>query len=73
MDFIRSKPYGIVHKRDLVEINGKRGWLVWDYILYNELTFEEADTGKKISLMTGFSDDRIEKEYNRWLSQYGVK
>lgn len=37
---IKTGPFGIVHKTHEVTIGGKKGLLVWDYILWNELTFE---------------------------------
>lgn len=44
-------------------ICGKKGWLVWDYIIWNELTFEDFETGKKLRLMTSLDDEAIQKQF----------
>ncbi len=69
--FIRTKPYGIIHKREIISYDGNEGYLVWDYLIYNELTFEDRQTGKKLSLGTSFSDTEIEAEFNRLVEKYG--
>lgn len=38
-----SRLHGIIHKRAETEINGIRGFLVWDFIAYNEITFDDAE------------------------------
>ena len=66
-----SKVHGFVHKRTEVEINGKRGFLVWDFIVYNEITFDDAE-GNIISFFTSMSDDETEAEWNQLVRKYGV-
>ena len=69
---IRTKPYGFQYKRERVKIGNDEGWLVWDWIVCNELTFEKADTGEKISLGTSFKDTEIEERFNELVRRYGI-
>ena len=66
-----SKTHGFVHKRAEAEINGIRGFLVWDFIVYNEITFDDA-VGNIMSFFTSMSDDETEAEWNRLVKKYGV-
>ena len=66
-----SKAHGFVHKRAEAEINGIRGFLVWDFIVYNEITFDDAE-GNIMSFFTSMSDDETEVEWNRLVRKYGV-
>ena len=40
---ILTKTYGVIHKQIPAEIDGVQGFLIWDYILYNEITFKDMD------------------------------
>lgn len=66
-----SKAHGFVHKRAEAEINGIRGFLVWDFIVYNEITFDDIE-GNIMSFFTSTSDDKTEVEWNRLVRKYGV-
>ena len=66
-----SKAHGFVHKRAEAEINGIRGFLVWDFIVYNEITFDDTE-GNIMSFFTSMSDDETEAEWNRLVRKYGV-
>lgn len=67
-----SRMHGIVHKRMNAEINGVKGSLVWDYIVYNEITFDDVD-GNIYSLFKYGSDEETETVWNRYVDLYGVK
>ena len=67
-----SREHGIVHKRTDAEINGVKGFLVWDYILYNEITFDDMD-GKIYSFYKSFSDDETEAKWNELVAKYEAK
>ena len=68
-----DKAHGFIHKSAEAEINGKHGWLIWDYILYNEITFDEdGDDGKCISLHHSFSDKETEQVFDALVKKYGV-
>ena len=71
VDTIRTKPYGIIHDSHPVSIHGKDGWLKWDYIILNELTFEEIDTGKKHSLFQSLSDKDTKERFDSLVEKYG--
>lgn len=66
-----SKTHGIIHKRAEAEVSGIRGFLVWDFIAYNEITFDDAE-GNIISFFTSMSDDETKAEWNRLVNKYGI-
>lgn len=63
--------YGIVHKQAFINYRGKKGRLVWDYILVNELTFEDSETGEKYSLGMSASDKKTEEIFNEIVERFG--
>lgn len=48
--------HGIVHKRMPAAINGEKGFLVWDWVVWNEITFDYLDNTKWYSLFKSMSD-----------------
>lgn len=68
-----AKSYAFVHKRTRAEIAGKQGYLVWDYFLWNEITFKEDDAfgGKMYSFGNRFSDKQTEELWNELVKKYG--
>ena len=68
---LRDKPYGIVKQRKEIMYNGQQGWLVWDYIIYNEITLEYD--GNKISMFNSMSDDETQKTFDELLKIYPMK
>ena len=71
-EVIENKPYGIVHDSAFVEINGVKGRIVWDYIIFNELTFEESETEKKLSLFTSANDEETRTKFEEYVKKYGI-
>ena len=67
-----SKLHGFIHKTEEAEIGGIRGRLVWDYIVYNEITFDDAE-GNIVSLFTSMSNDKTKAEWDRLVKIYGIK
>ena len=67
-----SKMHGFIHKRTDVEINGVKGFLVWDFILYNEITFDDIN-GNIYSFFSSFSDKDTEREWNKLVDKYSIK
>lgn len=65
-----SKLHGFIHKTTEAEIGGIRGRLVWDYIVYNEITFDD-EYGHIISLFTGL-DKATKAEWNRLVDEYAI-
>lgn len=65
-----SKIHGLIYKTAEAEIGGIRGLLVWDYILWNEITFDDPE-GNIISLFTGL-DEATKAEWNRLVDEYGI-
>lgn len=63
---------GIVHDRTEAQIQGMDGFLVWDYLLYNEIYFETLD-GKMISFYTSFSDEETKNKWDKLVELYGVR
>ncbi len=62
--------YCAVHRSEPIVINGEPGFLVWDYLLINEITFESSRTGKKRSLFKSASDSETESKFNEYLRKY---
>lgn len=67
-----ERAYGAVHKSTPATMNDEQGFLIWDYIIFNELTFLNHNTGKIVSLFTSFSDSEMETKYNEFASKYGI-
>ena len=65
-------PFGIVHKTAPIMINGEKGLLVWDFLLWNELTFVDQATKSKQSLFNSASDKKTQAEFDRLVSKYGI-
>lgn len=66
-----SKQYGLVHKRAEAEIQGKKGFLIWDFLAFNEITFED-ENGKIISFFVSLSDEDTEQVWNELVEKYGI-
>lgn len=67
-----TRTYGKIHKFTPAVMNGRKGFLIWDYILYNELTFLNQDTDKFISIFHSFSDEEMEERFNEFAKKYGT-
>lgn len=67
-----SKIWGIIRKKTDAEIYGIQGHLVWDFIIYNEISFDDLD-GNVRSLFTSISDKKTEVEWNRLVNKFGIK
>lgn len=61
-----SKSFGMIERVDPITINGKQGFLIWDYVLYNEITFVD-ENDNHISMFTSISDSKTEAEFKRIL------
>lgn len=66
-----ERTYGVIHDSIPAEINGEKGFLIWDYILYNELTFLNQG-GKITSLYTSISDDKMKAKFDEYKEKYGL-
>lgn len=65
--------FGVIKKvRDVVK-DGKKGILVWDYLVVNEITFVNASSKKSESLYKGWNDEKTEKEFERLSKLYAPK
>ncbi len=64
-------PYAFVRRRELINYKGHRGYLVWDCLVYNELTFEENETKFQVSLAVAYNDTKIERVFNEIVERYG--
>lgn len=52
-------------------MNGQKGRIVWDYIIWNELTFEN-EQGEKASLFTSMSDTETKEKFDLLVDKYGI-
>lgn len=66
-----SKQHGFIHDSVPARFGDKTGRLVWDYILYNEITFDSED-GKIINLFTSLSDAETKKRWDVLVDKYGL-
>jgi hypothetical protein len=66
-----DRAYGVVHKATPAVMNDCKGWLIWDYILYNELTFKNDKTGSIVTLFHSLSDEEMDKRFNEFAEKYG--
>ena len=64
--------YGFIHKQAFINYHGKEGRLVWDYLLVNELTFEDRETGAQYSLGISASDKKTEEFFDDLVKQYVI-
>ena len=63
----------IIDKRAEAEINGVRGFLIWDHLLYHEISFDAMDgSGNVLSFYTSRSKEEIKAEWNRLVDRYGL-
>ena len=62
-----GKTFLIVKKGAPVVYKGEQGFLIWDYLLFNEITFVSSSTQNYISLFTSMDDNATENEFNRLL------
>ena len=67
-----NKPFGIVYDTAPICYGGELGLLVWDYIIWNELTFVDQKTKSKQSLFNDFSDKRTREKFDELVSKYGI-
>lgn len=68
---ILSKKHGFIVNRVPAIIDGKKGDLVWDYLIWNEITFDTED-GQITSHFNSISDEETEKKWNELVLKYGV-
>lgn len=69
---IVKKEYGLIHKSTGAEIHGIKGFLIWDYLLYNEITFKDMDENI-VSLYRGFSDKETEDRWDELVKKFGIR
>ena len=65
--------FGFIERREPIIYDGIPGALVWDYVIYNEITFVERETCKKHRLYSSISDKETSQRYNEYIEKYGVK
>lgn len=64
--------FGFIHKAEPIKYGEKFGFLVWDYILYNEITFISVDKEIIQRLFTSISDDVTENEFNVLVQKFKI-
>ena len=66
-----GKPYGLVKRREECIYEGQKAALVWDHIIWNEITREV--NGEKISEFTSMDAQETEKKFEELLKKYTQK
>lgn len=77
---ILGRGYGFIEKKAKVNIDGVPGKLVWNYVLWHDITFEtkmkkNGKMGKKkkqYELYTGLSRKKAKKKWKKLIAEYGV-
>lgn len=46
-------------------------YLVWDYFIFNEITFEDDETYKKISVGMWWDDEEMGEMFDEIVAKYG--
>ena len=69
-DVVKTKPYGPIIRQAEITTGGIQGCLVWDKIVWNEITFEDTERNKT-SLFNSASKEETEKEWKRLIDQFG--
>lgn len=64
-----DKTYGSIRGRTPAAIDGKNGYLIWDHMIWNEITFE-TDEGKMYSFFTSKSNEETEKVWKALAKKY---
>lgn len=63
--------FGIIHKTEVIKKEGTvEGYLVWDYILWNEISYISADGQNIQRLFNSTSDEKTEKEFQKLILQF---
>ncbi|MFI3210689.1 MAG: hypothetical protein R3Y64_06530 [Peptostreptococcaceae bacterium] len=68
-----SKKFGIIEDNQPVIINGKKGFLVWDYIAFHEITFIDSESTEHVSMYRSFSKSKTKNKYDELLKQFFSK
>lgn len=63
---------GKIERAVPVEFNGAKGFLVWDYIIWNEIYFVSNDKKINQTLFTSISDKETAKRFEGFASKYGT-
>lgn len=66
-----EKTYGAVYKGVPAAMNGRTGFLIWDYIEFNELTFIDDESGNITSLFTSFSVEEMDQQFEENKVMFG--
>ena len=69
---IASRTYGTIYKATPASMSNNKGYLIWDFLIYNELTFLNAETGKILSLYHSVLDEKMEIMYYEFAEKYGL-
>lgn len=67
-----ARKYGFIHQAWPARMQGKNGYLIWDYVLYNEITFLPDDGSDVVRFHHSFSDDETRAEFEKLVRQFGV-
>lgn len=66
--------FGIIHKAEVIEKDGRvKGYLVWNYLLFNEICYIEVDGNNLQKLFASTCDRESEERFQILCHQYGIK
>lgn len=65
--------FGIVHKAKIVEKEGTvKGYLVWNYLSFNEISFIEVDGNNHQTLFSSTCNKETEEQFEILCNEYEI-
>ena len=70
LEAVQGKKFGEIIEWDEVVFDKKRGFLVWDKVVFNEITFVAAENCEYVSLCASVDKEDTWENYERILKVY---
>ncbi len=70
LENVKDKKYGEIIEWDEIIFDKKRGFLVWDRKIFNEITFVNAETSEYVSLYASANHEETWDNYEKILKVY---
>jgi hypothetical protein len=63
-----SRSFGFIEDSKAITLNGRPGFIIWDWIVWNELTFVTDDGKVFQSLYTSLSDRKTRAKFDEYVN-----
>ncbi len=70
LEAVKEKKYGEILEWDEIIFDNKRGFLVWDRKIFNEITFVDAKNSEYVSLYASANHEETWENYEKILKVY---